>query len=239
MSTSPFPTREGVRVRYLFPLSDTERGLGGEVSNRMKVIGLTGNIGTGKSTVSQMLKDLGATLLDADKVGHELLAPGGGAYQEIIATFGKGILKGNGEIERPKLGAIVFQDPVKLKKLNDIMWPRIVELSKKKVAEVRRNGARVVVFEAAVMFEAGWESLVDEIWVTAAPEDVVVKRLLATGRFTEQQIRDRIHSQMPAEEKASRAHVVVDTNYDLAELKRRLERLWRERGLDKVQAGKP
>ena len=203
----------------------------------MKIIGVTGNIGTGKSTVAGMLKDLGAMHLDADKVGHELLAPQGAAYKEIIATFGRSILKDNGEIERPRLGMIVFQDPSKLEKLNQIMWPRIIELSKQKMAEMVRNGVKVVVYEAAVMFEAGWQTLPDEIWVTSAPEDIVIKRLLATGRFTEQQARDRIRSQMPAAEKAKKADVVVDTNCDFTELRRRVAELWKQRGLDKVWGG--
>ncbi|MBI4289267.1 MAG: dephospho-CoA kinase [Chloroflexi bacterium] len=200
----------------------------------MKVIGVTGNIGTGKSTVSGMLRDLGGAFLDADKVGHELLLPGSAAYPEIVATFGRGILNEKGEVERPKLGAIVFQNPEKLKQLNEIMWRRIIELSQKKWQEMGRNGARVIVFEAAVMIEAGWQSLVDELWVTSAPEDVVIKRLLVGGRFTEQQVRDRIRSQMPAAEKARYAHVVVDTNCNLAELRRRVAELWKKRGLDRL-----
>ncbi len=200
----------------------------------MKIIGVTGNIGTGKSTVSGMLKDLGATHLDADKVGHELLLVGSLAYPEIIKTFGSSILGEKGEVERPKLGAIVFQNPEKLQKLNDIMWPRIIELSQKKWQEMGRNGARVVVFEAAVMIEAGWQKLMDELWVTSAPEDVVIKRLLAGGRFTEQQVRDRINSQMPAAEKAKLAQVIVDTNCDLIELRKRVSGLWKQRGLDRL-----
>lgn len=199
----------------------------------MKIIGVTGNIGTGKSTVSGMLRDLGAAFLDADKVGHELLLKGSPAYPEIIKEFGTGILNEKGEIERPKLGAIVFQNPGKLHKLNEIMWRRIIELSQKKWQEMGNNGVKVVVFEAAVMIEAGWQTLVDELWVTSAPEDVVIKRLLATGRFTEQQVKDRIRSQMPAVEKAKLAHVVVDTNCDFTELRRRVSELWKKRGPDK------
>ena len=200
----------------------------------MKIIGVTGNIGTGKSTVSGMLKDLGAMHLDADKVGHELLLMGSPAYPEIIKIFGSGILNEKGEVERPKLGAIVFQNPEKLQKLNEIMWPRIIELSQKKWLEMGRNGARVVVFEAAVMIEAGWQKLMDELWVTSAPEDVVIKRLMVTGRFTEQQVRDRIRSQMPAAEKAKLAQVIIDTNCDLTELRKRVLELWKQRGLDRL-----
>jgi len=193
----------------------------------MKVIGLTGGMGSGKSTVSAILRELGARVLDADRVGHELYRPGTPVWEEVVAAFGKGILKPDGEIDRPKLGAIVFGDPSALKRLNEIMHPRMFQRMREVLEEWRREGAvEVAVLEAAILFEANWTPLVDEVWVTIASEDTVVERLKAKG-FSPEQVRARLRSQMPVEEKARRAQVVIRNDGSLEELRRQVEVEWR------------
>ncbi|MFQ5826181.1 MAG: dephospho-CoA kinase [Dehalococcoidia bacterium] len=193
----------------------------------MRVIGLTGGIGSGKSTVSGFLAELGAVILDADKVGHELLHPDTETARRVIATFGQDIVKPNGEVDRSRLGEKVFNNPEALKQLNAIVHPALVQRLRERLAELREGGGKVVVVEAAIMIEAGWQSLADEIWVTLAPEDTVVERLTANKGLSEAQVRARIRSQMPVEEKAKWATEVIDTTGSLEEVRSRVEELWR------------
>ncbi|MDP2930927.1 MAG: dephospho-CoA kinase, partial [Chloroflexota bacterium] len=131
----------------------------------MKVIGLTGGIGTGKSTVSKFLVELGALVVDADKVGHEVFKPGTEAWREVVAAFGKKVLAANGDIDREKLGDIVFNTPESLARLNRIMHPRIKDAIEAQLEEYRRQGTKVVVIEAPLLIEAEWAPSVDEVWV--------------------------------------------------------------------------
>lgn len=191
----------------------------------MKVIGLTGGIGSGKSTVSRILQELGARILDADKVGHELYRPGTEVWEEVVSAFGRDILKPDGEIDRPKLGAIVFSDPAALERLNQIMHPRMFQRMRQILDEWRNEGVAVAVLEAAILFEAGWTPLVDEVWVTMASEETVVKRLRAKG-LSPEQVKARLRSQMPVEEKARRAKVVIHNDGSMEELRRQVEAEW-------------
>lgn len=193
----------------------------------MLVIGLTGNFGTGKTTVSQMLAELGAVVINADELGHELYQPDSPVYREVVAAFGEDILKSDGEIDRQRLGQIVFNDAPALARLNQITHPRIYEIARQKIEEYRRSGVKVVVLEAALLIEAGWTPLVDQIWVTTAPEATIVKRLTSSRGLTEQQILTRLRSQMPQEEKAKLAHVVINTDCPMDELKSKVTELWR------------
>jgi dephospho-CoA kinase len=193
----------------------------------MLVIGLTGNFGTGKTTVSRMLAELGAIIIDADKLGHELLKPDTETYREILAAFGKSILKPNGEIDRKKLGKLVFADAAALNKLNQVMHPRICEIVKQKIEEYRQAGIRVVVLEAALLIEAdGLKHLVDQVWVTTAPEAAILRRLKSQRGLKEEQILARLQAQMSSEEKAKQADVVIDTDCSLDELRKRVTELW-------------
>ncbi|MBM4433036.1 MAG: dephospho-CoA kinase, partial [Chloroflexi bacterium] len=147
----------------------------------MKVIGLTGGIGSGKSIVAQFLAELGAVIIDADKVGHEVFKPGTEAWQEVVTTFGKQILNTKGEIDRKKLSEIVFGNPELLSRLNKIMHPKMNEVVKAKLKEYQRQGVEVVVLEAPLLIEAGWTSLADEVWAVVAPKSAVSKRLTEKG----------------------------------------------------------
>ncbi len=192
----------------------------------MKVIGLTGGIGSGKSTVSRILAELGAVLIDADAVGHEAYQPGTETWKEVVAAFGQEVVAADGSIDRKKLGAIVFGDPAELERLNGIMYPRMHEMMADRIEEYRRQGVKVVVLEAAILLEAGWVSLADEIWLTVASESAVVERAKERTGLPEEQIRSRIHSQLSNEERKKRASVVISNDGSLDELRAKVEELW-------------
>jgi len=198
----------------------------------MKVIGLTGGIGSGKSTVSRFLAELGAVIIDADKVGHEALKPDTEIWRKVVAAFGTGILKPNREIDRKKLGKIVFGNPEALARLNQIMHPPMYQLVKAQIKEYRQQGGEVVVLEAPLLIEAGWTSLVDEVWVTVAPEPTVVRRLKEKVGLSERESLARIRSQLSSEERVKHADVVVDTDCDLGELRERVKEQWQRLALD-------
>ena len=204
---------------------------------RMKVIGLTGGIGSGKSTVSQFLAELGAVILDADKVGHEAFKPGSEIWQQVVTAFGKQIVASNGEIDREKMGKIVFGNSEARARLNRIMHPPMYDTVKAQLEEYRRQGVNVLVLEAPLLLEAGWISLVDEVWVTIASEATVLKRLAERTGLSEQESLARIRSQLPSEERIKHADVVVDTDCDLDELKAKVKKLWQELNRRKSQKG--
>ena len=192
----------------------------------MKVIGLTGGIGSGKSAVSQCLAELGAVILDADKVGHEAFKPDTEAWREVVATFGRQVLTHSGEVDRKKLGEIVFNNSEALSRLNQIMHPRMYDMMKAQIEEYRRQGVDVVVIEAAVLIEANWTPLVDEVWVTVASEAKVLERIKKQRGLDEEQVLARIRSQLSMEERISHADVVINNDGELDEVKAKLKELW-------------
>ena len=195
----------------------------------MLVIGLTGGIGTGKSEVSRLLESLGATLINADQIGHEAYTPHTKTWNLVVDAFGEGILQDNGEIDRRKLGAIVFSDPEEMAKLNGIMHPRMARMVSDRIDSLMEDGAQVAVVEAAVLFEAGWETLVDEVWSTDSPVEAVVERLQAARGIGPEEAQKRIASQMDREERLGRSDVVVDNSGDVADLERTVRGLWESR----------
>ena len=195
----------------------------------MKVIGLTGGIGSGKSTVSQFLAELGAVIIDADKVWHEAFKPDTELWQEIVAAFSRQILATDGSIDREKLAEMVFGNPESLLRLNQMMYPRMYDMVKAQIEQYRRQGVDVVVFEAPLLIEAieaGWTLLVDEVWVTIAPESTVLRRLEERVGLSKQQSLARIRSQLSSEERVRHADVVIDTDCSLGELKAKVKELW-------------
>ena len=198
----------------------------------MKKIGLTGGIGSGKSTVAGFMTELGAVVIDADKIGHEAFESGTELWHEVVAAFGKEILALTGEIDREKLGETVFGNPDSLARLNRIMHPAMYDMVKGQIEEYRRQGVDVVVLEAPLLLEAGWTSLVDEVWVAVASEPTVLGRLQEKSGLSEQQALARIHSQLSSEERIEQAGVVIYTDCDLEELEIRVKRLWKRRVLD-------
>ncbi|SUZ54757.1 uncharacterized protein METZ01_LOCUS7611 [marine metagenome] len=195
----------------------------------MLVIGLTGSIGTGKSEAAGLLEALGASLISADQVGHEAYSPNTEAWEQVVAAFGGGILQEDGEINRRELGAIVFSDPDKLEKLNQIMHPRMARVVADKIEILRSQGVDVVVVEAALLFEAGWDSLVEEVWVTDSPEEIVIERLKQRNGLSEEEARKRISSQMDRVERLERSDFVIDNSGDMAGLGNAIKELWDRR----------
>ena len=192
----------------------------------MKVVGLTGGIGSGKSTVAQFLVELGAVAIDTDKIGHEALKPDTEVWREVVATFGRQILTPDGNINRKKLGDIVFGNPESLLKLNRIMHPRIYERVKAQLEGYRQRGVDVVVLEAPLLLEAGWTSLVDEVWITVATESTVLRRLKERVGLSETESLARLRSQLPVEKRVSHADVIINNDGDLHELKAKVKKLW-------------
>lgn len=195
----------------------------------MLVIGLTGGIGTGKTEVSRLLEQLGATIINADQVGHEAYTPHSEAWQEVVKEFGEDILQEQGEIDRRKLGGIVFADPDRLATLNGIMHPRMASIVRDKLGVLENQGTQVAVVEAAVLFEAGWDDLVGEVWTTESPAEKVVERLQRRNGFAPEEIRRRIAAQMPSEERVGRASEVIDNDGGLEELETTVREIWKRR----------
>jgi dephospho-CoA kinase len=192
----------------------------------MKIIGLTGGIGSGKSTVSQFLAELGAVIIDADKAGHEVFKPDTKAWREIVAAFGRQILTPDGEIDRQKLGEIVFNNPESLLRLNQIMHPKMYDMVKAQLERYRQQEVAVVVLEAAILIEAKWTSLVDEVWVTVAPEAAIVERLKKQRGIAKEQILARIRSQLSSKERVKHADVVINNEGDPETVKTKVKEMW-------------
>lgn len=195
----------------------------------MLVVGLTGGIGTGKSEVTRALSGLGASVIDADRVGHEAYRPHQGIWQEVVQAFGEGILQPDGEVDRKALGAVVFSQPDARAKLNGIMHPWMAKEIERQIDQMRQDGVEVVVLEAALLIEAGWRRLVDELWVTAADEDEAVRRVSRRSGLTEEQVRGRMATQMPVSQKIEQADVVIDNSGNLEDLQRRVTEEWNGR----------
>ena len=192
----------------------------------MITIGLTGGIASGKSVVSQMLADRGARVVDVDKVAHETYRAGTAGFESLRATFGPQVVGADGEIDRRALGGIVFGRPDELKKLTDVVWPLTrARLEEIKVSEAAAN-TTVLVLEAAVLIEAAWTDLVDQVWVVAVPVDVARQRLMTRNGISEEQANDRIASQISNEERARHAQVTIDNSGDLEALAQRVDEAW-------------
>jgi dephospho-CoA kinase len=193
------------------------------------VLGLTGGIGTGKSEVTRALASLGASVIDADRVGHEAYRPHQGIWQEVVQAFGEEILQPDGEVDRKALGAIVFSQPDARAKLNGIMHPWMAKEIERRIDQMRQDGVEVVVLEAALLIEAGWQGLVDELWVTTADEEEAVTRVSLRSGLSEEQVRGRMATQMPVAEKIRQADVVIDNSGNLEGLQRRVAQEWNVR----------
>ena len=194
----------------------------------MKVIGLTGGISSGKSTVSKFLEELGTVVINADEIGHEAFKPGTDLWHTVVSAFGKQIVAPDGTIDREKLGTIVFGNPEALARLNRITHPRIRDVVKARLEECQQQGASVVVLEAPLLLEADWTSLVDEVWVTTAPETTLIKRLMERSGLSKKDSLARLRSQMPDEERLKHADIVIDTDTRLDELRAKVKKLWQE-----------
>ena len=191
----------------------------------MYTIGLTGGIGTGKSEVLSILRDLGASTVEADLLAHEIYSPGKPAWQDIIDTFGSSILTAEQQINRKKLGEIVFANKNKLSKLNQIVHPRMFEHLKDFIEEQKIAGVRLLVIEAAVLIEAGWTEMVDSVWVVKASKGTIINRLKKKTTLTEKQITQRINAQISDAQRQEKANEILTNNGDKSDLRDQVREL--------------
>ncbi|MCO5176078.1 MAG: dephospho-CoA kinase [Thermomicrobiales bacterium] len=190
---------------------------------RKHVIGLTGNIATGKSTVVEMLTALGAEAIDGDKIVHELMGPGSPIADAIRQQFGPDTVNPDGSINRPALGAVVFSDPAKLRALEAITWPPV--LARKRDA-IQQPGPDVLVLDAIKLFESGMAADCDEVWVVTAPREQQIERIIRRNKVDRAEAERRIDAQPPQEEKVARADVVIDNGGTLDDTHRQVHAAW-------------
>lgn len=192
----------------------------------MKIVGLTGGVGTGKSTVARMLSGLGVEVIDSDEVARVVVEPGRPALAELVEAFGGGILKADGSLDRERLAAIAFGDAGARARLNAITHPRIgVELAGRMEA-LRAAGLPLVVLEIPLLYESGMDAAVDEVVVVWTDEAAQTARIRGRNDWSDEQIAGRIVSQMPLDEKKARAHAVIDNSGSPEETRRQVIALW-------------
>ncbi|MGE0821498.1 MAG: dephospho-CoA kinase [Candidatus Binatia bacterium] len=193
----------------------------------MKTIGLTGGIGSGKSTVSQLLGELGAFIIDADKVGHEIYLPGKEAWKQVTEAFGQDILASDQTIDRKKLGAIVFGNDEARKKLNSIVHPLMFTDIDRRIKEKRREGfTKPIVVEAAILIEANWLPLADEVWLVVTNKNTVIDRVAAQRGLSAKDTEARIASQLSDAERRTYATLVIENDGSLDDLKSKVQQAW-------------
>lgn len=189
------------------------------------LIGLTGGIGSGKTTVSNMLKELGVKVIDADKVGRELMEPGRAVYTQVVNHFGPSIVNEDGTIDRPKLGAMVFGNKHNLEKLESLTHPTIIAEMDRIFQEYSDQGECLVGFEVPLLIEKNMQHIVDEIWLVTCSEETQLKRVMARG-LTEPEARARILAQMPLRDKLKYADRIIDTDGTLEYTHIQVRRHW-------------
>ncbi|MCS7088559.1 MAG: dephospho-CoA kinase [Thermoflexales bacterium] len=197
------------------------------------VIGLTGNIATGKSTVAAMLQELGATVINADQIAREVVVPGTPAFAAIVQRFGPSVVQPDGFLDRRALGRIVFADQSRLRELESIVHPPVRAMIRERLASAPHNS--IVVLEVIRLFESGLDALCDAVWVTHCSEEQQRARLIRERGFSADEAEQRIRIQSSPSEKIARADVVIDTGGSLEETRRQVEHAWRS-FLQKVAA---
>ncbi len=191
------------------------------------IIGLTGGIASGKSTVAKLLAELGAQVLDADKLGHRVYEPHRLAFQQVVSTFGQDVVGADDSVDRKVLGGKVFGKPDELKKLTDIVWPEISRMARDEIqASLKQEPKRIVVLEAAVLLEAGWQRDMDEVWVVIVDPEMAVARAVARDGVAEDAIRKRLAAQTTNDARIKAAKVVIRNEGDLEALKAAVNAEW-------------
>jgi dephospho-CoA kinase len=197
------------------------------IAIRMQIIGLTGGIGSGKSTVSAMLRKLGAHIVDADEGARLAVAPGTEGLAELVRSFGTEILDSDGDLDREKLADMAFADPDALARLNAITHPRVRSWMLDEIRAAEEAGAKVVVLDVPLLYESGLEAGLPEVVVVWAPEELQLERAVARG-VRPDDAKARIAAQMPLDRKRDRATLVIDNSGGLDQTRSQVEALWRE-----------
>jgi dephospho-CoA kinase len=192
------------------------------------VVGLTGGVSTGKSTILAALKELGAFVLSADDASHRLTAPDGEALPAIRATFGDGVFSPDGALDRRALGEIVFHDAGSRRALEAILHPAVQREMLREIAGAAEAGTPAVIMEVPLLYETGMDALCDEVWVALLDDESQILRLMNRDRLTRDQALARIRSQMPLEEKARRADVVIRTDKSASDVQKEVAHLYRD-----------
>jgi len=190
------------------------------------IIGLTGGIGTGKSEVSHILRELGSVVIESDKVAHQSYEPGTKAHGLIVSRFGEDVLDGSGFIDRKSLGKIVFSDPVRRLELEKIVWPATRELTLALLKKETECGTRVVVVEVPKLFESGWDKVADVVWTIEAPQSVVIQRVERRSGMSESDTKARVAAQLARQERVDRADIVIENDATLEDLRNQISKLW-------------
>ncbi|HEY6097771.1 MAG TPA: dephospho-CoA kinase [Candidatus Deferrimicrobium sp.] len=193
----------------------------------MRVIGLTGNIGSGKSTVAAMLRAAGIPVLDADRISREVTAPGGRAYDAVVRAFGRGIVRDDGSIDRNRLGEIVFAEPKLRSRLEAITHPAILETMKEAIAGIEREGHRAAVVEATLIHESGKKGLFEAVISVTCDRETAISRLAARGGMSRRQAEARLGAQMEAGRKADASDYVIDNSGEIEATRRQVGRIVR------------
>lgn len=192
----------------------------------MLKVGLTGGIGSGKSTVSRRLSEHGALVIDADRIAREVVEPGTSGLAAVVAEFGEEVLAPDGSLDRPRLGEIVFADAARLAALNAIVHPRVAERSEELMRRARDQGVPVVVYDVPLLVENGLGPMYDLVVVVDVPEQVQVERVVGDRGMPEEQVRARIAAQAARQERLAAADLVVDNSGTPEELEARVDELW-------------
>ena len=193
----------------------------------MFVIGLTGGIGTGKTEVTHVLRELGAVVIESDKVAHLSYRPGTDAYDEIIDQFGKEVLDDSGVIDRGKLGGLVFAGADSRIQLEKIVWPAVRSWITERLIHEKERGTKIIVIEVPKLFEAGWDDLADAIWTVEASSAAVAQRVNVRSNLSETEINARVQAQITRAERAKRADLLIENSAEIADLRERITNLWR------------
>ena len=201
----------------------------------MRIIGLTGGIACGKSTVSTELRKRGATIIDADALAHELSQPHQPLFHAYVQRFGREIVTEGGTLDRAAVARRVFADPAVRAEVEAIAHPIIRREAEERLRVAAQAQKRAAVLDVPLLFEAGWDTLADEIWVVALPREEQLARLLTRDKgMTEREARARIAAQMPLAEKCARADVVIDNSGTVEEIREYIGKLWKERILERA-----
>lgn len=193
------------------------------------IIGLTGNIGSGKSTVSRRLARLGAEVIDTDVVSRDVVAPGTEGLKRIIAEFGPGVINEKGELDRAKMASVVFEKPGARKKLESIIHPEVMRVVGLRIGQYRGMGsAPLLVLEVPLLIESGMDRMVDEIWVVTVDREQQVERVMARSGLSRDEVLKRINAQMSQEEKCKYAHRIIDNSGPLEDTVRQVDAIWNQ-----------
>jgi len=192
------------------------------------ILGITGNIASGKTTVAKWFGEAGARVLSADQLAREVVQPGSLLLQQIVARFGSQVLQANGELDREMLSRLIFADPQSRRELDGLMHPAIAELSLQRLAELNADQATLVVYESPLLYEAGAESRVDKVLVVAIDPEQQLRRLMSRDSIDESTARLRVAAQLPQAEKIRRADYVIDNSGTEEECRSRVMQLARE-----------